>query len=75
MTIELYSTSPHAELTHYLVQRVEGDGEMEAANLIALESSERDFRKAAKLLASMLEPTSGKVAKLVRDQVNYNFPL
>ena len=36
-------------------------GEMETANLVTLESSERDFRKAAKLLASMLEPPSGKV--------------
>ena len=34
---------------------------MEALNLMGLESNERDFRKAAKLLTSMLEPASGKV--------------
>lgn len=42
----------------------EEDAVMEAVNLIALESSDRDFRKAAKLLSSMLEPASGKVDKL-----------
>lgn len=34
---------------------------MEALNLMGLERSERDFRKAAKLLTSLLEPASGKV--------------
>ena len=44
---------------------------MEAVNLIALESSERDFRKAAKLLASMLEPATGKVSQFEQTEELY----
>ena len=39
---------------------------MDRVDVSSLEACERDFRKAAKMLAAMLEPPSGKVSCCVR---------